>query len=353
MVKTLVIRLSVSLWVGSLNLSLSGLAQAELPKIQGTPTLDTPANLLNWPRDVEATTPDLSEPTSNRLFDLHGTFSNCEDIDLIFSTSGNYHMALYELWYDHFLPNSPTVQNWYYTTSPPIAPEQAANRNLTLGNLALRCSPHIAVGPKDVMAKLEKMGLAVGDPIPILRNRGNVLLVRKGNPKNIQSIWDLGRADVKVVTSNPNTEPGSFSNYSNSIYQIAKNDSNSLEPNLAAAELFNSVFKGGDRWLAGARIHHREVPWSIAYGQADVGLMFYHLALYVQRTFPDLFEIVPLGGTVEQPQPLPGNQIATLFVVRVAGELTPGQEQAREQLIEALLSEQFTAILSEHGIDRP
>jgi hypothetical protein len=202
------------------------------------------------------------------------------------------------------------------------------------------------------MNALQKLELTQGEPIPFIRNRGNVILVKKGNPKQIQSIFDLGKPGIRVVTPNPDREKGSFENYSTSIYEIAKNAS---PPNsLAAESLFHSIFNQHDKWLSGVTIHHREIPHSIAYGHADAGIIFYQLALYVKQSFPDLFDIVPLGGTVENPKPLPGNRIATLFFLPLkVVDITPKQEQARSQLSEAFLSEKFTQILNKYGLDRP
>ena len=343
---------------------------AAVPEITGSPEIDTP-QLLDWPLDIPSTTPDLSEPTSNRIFDLHARISNCEDTNIVLSTAGNYHMALRDLWYDYYLPKTEhLVRNWYYTTSPPVSAEQIQNKTLTFGNIRLECTPSIAVGPAGLMEDLQELGVINGDPIPVIRNFGNAILVKKGNPKHIRNIWDLGRPGIRVVTSNPDTEPGSFGNYSNSVFNIADQDP---EPprGWTAEKLFNTIFNGkqpghkkyrkhrhhhgkySNKWLAGKRIHHREVPWSVAYGDADAGLMFYHLALYMVRTFPDLYDIVPLGGTVNNPQPVDGNQVATLFIAKVAGDFNAHQLQAREELIDAYLSVDFDMILNNHGLRRP
>lgn len=344
---------------------------AEVPAITGSPTIDKPP-LLEWPLDIDATDPDLSEPTANNINDLHARISKCDDINVVLSTAGNYHMALRDLWYDYFLPrNKDIIRNWFYTTSPPISPEQIQNLTLTFGNVRLECRPIIAVGPKGLMDTLAKLNVIEGDPIPVIKNQGNVILVKKGNPKKIKSIWDLGRKDIKVVTSNPYTEKGSFSNYRDSIFNIALNDADK-PANWTAERLFNAVFNSTEKynkhnymhthkpkhrnrikWLSGKRIHHREVPWSIAYGQADAGLIFYHLALYMVRTFPDKFDIVPLGGTVENPQPLDGNKQATMFITRIKGELNNDQYQSREALINAYTSSEFDLILNNHGLLRP
>jgi hypothetical protein len=348
---------------------------AQAPAITGSPEIDGP-NLLDWPLDFGLQSPSLIEPTANKLNDFHGEINDC---DMVLSTPGNYHMALKELWVQYLekFPANEPLKNWYYTTSPPISVEQIPNNLVQFGNMYARCRPQVAVGPKaviDALKGLEVNGQAVtkGESIPVIKNYGSVLLVKKNNPKGIKSIWDLGKKNIKIVTSNPDTETGSFTNYKNTIYDIAKNDS-TPPSGWDADKLFNSIFNsqssshhGNDnnhgnhnnygnqsKWISGERIHHREVPWSIAYGKADVGIIFYHLALYIVRTFPDKFEIVPLGGTADDPQPLLGNNQGTMHIVRIDGDWTSKQLDATEKLIESYMSDEFTEILQSHGLRRP
>jgi hypothetical protein len=110
--------------------------------------------------------------------------------------------------------------------------------------------------------------------------------------------------------------------------------------------------KNHPKWVAGEKIHHREVPWSIAYGQADVAVIFYHLALDAVTRFPDTFEIITLGGTAENPQPLPGNQVGAHFAIRIKGSWSEKQIQTRERLIDTFNSAEFTSILEKHGLQR-
>ncbi len=349
------------------------------PAITGSPTIVSP-DLLEWPGDFPEETPSLTEPTANRLADFHGEFSDC---DIVLSTAGNYHMALKEMWQlylgsyvDHL-----DIRNWFYTTSPPISPAQVLSGVVQFGNLNARCVPQVAVGPAAVMNQLSAAGVNDGAPVPIIRNKGNVILVKKGNPKHIRTVWDLGRRDVTLVTPHPTLEPGSFGNFSGSIYGIAANDP-SPPPGVTAEDLFDIIFNGqtpynrhyqwtdggrqgcghghDDRgrdgrpqWVTGKRIMHREQPWAIYSGNADAGVIFYHLALYFVRTFPDQFEIVPLGGTVDDPQPLPGNRVGVMQAVRIAGDWTPRQLEAREALMDAFMSDDFSDILAYHGLERP
>jgi len=321
-------------------------AQNGHPEITGQPKVYSP-DLLAWPRDFNAAKPDLSEPTSNRIYDLHLQLNNCEDMDLIVSTSGNYHMALTDFWYNTLLKEHP-IKNWYFSTSPPISVDQASNSTLNFGNVGLNCMPHIAVGPKGIMDSLRQAGLTVGMPIPIFTNRGNVLLVKKGNPKGINSLYDLAQPNVTLATSNPYSEPGSFGNYATSIFQMALQDRGQE----AAQKLFTTLFGANtNKWVVGKRIHHREVPHLVYTGQADVGIVFYHLARYFKNTFPNQFDIIPLGGTIQNPAPMPGNKIAKLYAVKINTPLTEKQEFNRTLLLTLLHSESFHKILLKHYIN--
>ncbi len=328
-------------------------AWAEMPEITGNPVIDTP-QLLDWPADRGMVTPSLNDPTSNTLFDFHGVISSC---DLMLSTEGNYHPALCDVWpifLDKF--KDKPLHNCFYITSPPIIIEQIKNQTLEFGNLYITCMPSVAVATKVVMDTLVHEGYADGPVYPLYRDRGAVILVKKGNPKQILSVWDLGRKDVRLVTPNPKLEPGAFKNYLTTLYGIASHDKH--PPKQASADalihrIFNNAGRDLYKWLAGARIHHRDLPWSVAYGKADAAIILYHLGLFTVQTFPDTFDVVPLGGTVADPNPQEGTIINTRFVARIKGNWSTRQLEALEKLVETLLSDDFTKILEKRGLLRP
>jgi hypothetical protein len=329
------------------------LARAEAPQITGKPVIDAPA-LLEWPPDQGLLTPNLNDPTANVLNDVHAQISSC---DLVLSTEGNFHPALRDIWprYLAKFKDQPLV-NWLYTTSPPIAYEQLAHGVVQVGNLSVTCRPAVVIASRQVVEKLVKAGYTESSPIPLLQDRGEVILVKKGNPKGIHSVWDLGREGVRLVTPNPGLEPGAFANYSATIANIAAQDPHPPK-GMSAERLVNLIFNDGsrdpDKWLAGPRIHHRDLPWSVAFGKADAAVILYHLGLYTQQTFPDRFDLVPLGGSVADPQPLKGTVVQPRYGVRIKGNWTERQKEAREQLLETLLSPEFTKILKKRGLVRP
>ena len=333
-----------------LGVCLSAQASA-LPPITGTPVIDAP-NYLAWPADRGTLEPNLNDSTANLLQDLHGHMDNC---DLVLSSEGNYHPALQDIW-PVFLAKfkDRPLKNWMYTTSPPVVVPQLAHGLVQFGNFLLGCRPSVAVASGRVINALIVAGVTEGKSVPLYTDRGSVILVKHGNPKKIRTVWDLGRDDVQFVTPNPVLEKGAFANYAGTLYGIARQDAHAPAGE-TADDLFNKVFNSTvpGKWLAGARIHHRDIPWSIAYGHADAALLFSHLARYTQQSFPDLFDIVPLGGTVDDPQPLPGSLTGTRYLVRIKGDWNARQIEAREVLIETLRSPTFTGVLVRRGLLRP
>lgn len=332
-------------------LLISTAATAAVPAITGTPIIDT-TSILAWPTDQGNVNPNLNDANANVLFDFHGEINSC---DFVLSTEGNYHPALHDIW-PIFLAKfqDEPLKNAFYTTSPPVFTPQVQHGVLQFGNLYAKCRPQVAAGGMAAIKKLQAIGQADGAPIPFYQDRGEVILVKKGNPKHIHTVWDLARPDVHYVSPNPVLEPGAFNNYVNTIYGIASEDRNP-PPGMTPEGLIDAIFNSPvrDKWYAGARIHHRDVPWSIAYGHADAGVILYHLGRFTQQTFPDQFDIIPLGGTVDDPQPLPGSVSSVRYMVKVKGNWTDRQNQATQTFIDTLLSDDFTVILEARGLKRP
>lgn len=341
------------------SLLASSVAAVEIPEITGEPKV-VGQQTLQWLReggdDVVPEHPHNHPSLTGRanvLDDLHGVVDTSHT-DLSISTAGNFHRFLNAFMRNEFLPANPEVNQYFYSTSPPVSVDQTSYERLSFGNLTLQGRPMVAMGPKSLMNKLSAMGYTASEPRKILSNHGNVLLVRKGNPKRIQNIWSLGRRNVRVATSNPTTEPGSFGNYASSLFhitfwQVFEETGNMDYAEKLATKFYNRIFNGKkgrkDKWVVGDRIHHRDVPQLIADGDADVAPIFYHLAQTAIEANPDMFEMVPLGGSIAEPEPVTGNKVATMFVVKIDGDWTTEQLEHQDRFYDAISSHVSNEVL--------
>ena len=362
-----------------------------VPIVTGQPVDVQHLGIIDWPQDEAVVEPYLTQAAANDLNDLHGDVA----CDVIISTPGNYHMALKDAMkgrpdlghiglQTQVQLNAPagTRISVCWSTSPPVAVEQIANRTLQFKNLHLEGRPTLAVGPNGVMDQLI-LDDSVNLPsvAPLLTNKGNVILIRAEKAGLINNVCDLG-GTTRVVTPNPVLEPGSFSNFSATIFDVANLNSLSCD----ATALFNSIFSqdislfdltaldnpydinaimsvfgrgtspqgNGAKWVASSRIMHRDIPYALCNDQADAAVIFYHQATYLKKTLASSgcdLKIVPMGGTVANPQPVPGNKVGALKIAKVKGNFAPEIKSARTLIHDFLTTSPIWGqILADHGM---
>lgn len=287
---------------------------------------------LDWPDEQAAGDTNYarwSQPGSNICLDFHGDPARAK---LVVFSDGNHHMALRDC-LDLFLRQNIGLSGIFYATTPP-APivGMLKNGGLQMGNLIISASPHVFISPPEVLDKLVAGGFMSGH-VPFVQNRGSVLLVRKENPGQIFNVSDLMREDIRLFISNPDTEKVSYTAYHNTLKDLSSNPDFPDE----------KIAKG--QVIFGERIHHREAPKAVADGRADAAIVYYHLALRYIRIFPSLFEIIPLGGTPSDPQPLPGNVISSTH----AGLVNRGGRWG-ESFLRFLSTKIVKEIYSHHGL---
>jgi hypothetical protein len=375
--------------------STAGLA---VPPVTGEPVIVQHLGKLDWPQDDAVTIPYLTQLSANDINDLHGEVT----CDLIISTPGNYHMALLDAMKGRKDLGHTGLQEQVkkqfdvtvcWSTSPPISVDQIPAADLQFKNIHLTGRPALAMGPGGVMnALVEKGYVDKATRQPFLRNQGNVILARADKAKKIKNVCDLG-GKTRVATPNPKLEPGSFGNFSGTIFNVADKTNFGCK----ATELFNSIFsqdlskidtsafnnpyaingvlavfgvgenkhKKDDhnkksstpRWIASSRIMHRDIPYALCHNEADAGVIFYHQAVYLKRELGKKgcnLEIVPLGGTEADPKPLPGNKVGTLHIAKVSGSFPQKVLDARDVIYTFLTSSPiWTQIMADHGIVDP
>ncbi len=297
---------------------------------------------LNWPRETAVAAPEAfcwQHPESNICLDFHGDPRRAR---LVVFSDGNHHMALHESLRLYLTRHEEVQDVFYVTTPPPVLLEALKRGGVSIGNLQVSVTPHVFISPPAVLEQLVSLGYMNGHR-PFMRSRGNVLLVRHGNPKRIEGVADLAREDVRLFLSNPHTERASNEVYVASLKALAAE---------IGIELDFLDADGGtnfsQRICFGQRIHHREAPQALVDGRADVAMIYYHLALRYVRIFPGVFDIIPLGGKALDPQPAPGNAISTFH----AGIVGDGGDWGAS-LLDFLMDHEVGMIYRQHGLARP
>jgi hypothetical protein len=115
------------------------------------------------------------------------------------------------------------------------------------------------------------------------------LLVRKGNPFGINGLGDVARTGARLAQAD-SVEAGARAGNRAAIEGL-------IGKPAADAFFANEV----EHFPGRLGITHRDVPEMLARGYADVGLTQYHLISYWARTFPNLFQLVPIAGAERFP----------------------------------------------------
>jgi hypothetical protein len=291
--------------------------------------------MLNWPgegvrgEDVPTT---WSQSESNVMLDFHG---DPRTAGLSVFSDGNHHMALEEA-LQSFRDAFPEVGEVFYATTPPgPVVELLRGGRMKIGNFILSARPHLFLCPPQVLDRLVAEGhMAVHRPF--VKNRGSALLVPKGNPKRIVSVTDLTRNDVRLFLSNPETETVSYKGYVDTLRALAVLEGCDVS--------FLSVTASNRKICFGRRIHHREAPEALAAGIADAAVVYYHLALRYVRVFPEIFDMVSIGGSGQAPDP------ANVIGFTHAGLIGEGGRWGRACL-DFLFTPQVARIYRAHGLD--
>ncbi len=293
--------------------------------------------LLEWPAETvlaEEQIEQWCQTESNIVLDFHGDPIKSK---LVVFSDGNHHMALLAS-LKVFHKENPEVKDIFYATTPPYPILKILQNNaIRLGNLTLSVRPHVFISPPKVLDRLQEQGYLQSHRL-LAQNKGSVLLIRRKNRKNISSLADLMRSEVRLFVSNPETERVSYRGYRQTLEGMAKRQE------LDVDQFCNAVFDETAVW--GRRIHHREAPEALAAGKADAAIIYYHLALRYTRIFPGLFDIIPLGGTKTHPQPYPENRIAKIHIGLIADGGAWGYRFA-----EFMASRTVADIYADHGLD--
>jgi ABC-type molybdate transport system substrate-binding protein len=202
----------------------------------------------------------LHVPDIDNVPDLHG---NPCDAKLVLFIGGNQFFVLPRLIAGFEKQHPELAGHIFYETLPPgvLRKQMAQNNALTLGNLTVRIQPDVYAAGARVVHEMVTQG-ALDHPVSYTTNN-LAIMVAAGNPKNIHSLKDLGRSDVRLSMPNPETEG------------VAKQIQESLRK-AGGGELVRAAYdekvKTGSSFLT--QIHHRQTPMRILDGKSDAGVVW-------------------------------------------------------------------------------
>ncbi|UIR56320.1 substrate-binding domain-containing protein [Sphingobacterium sp. SRCM116780] len=201
-------------------------------------------------------------PGIDNIPDLYGEIENPQ---LVIFFAGNQFMVIDDL-IKTFKKEYPQYERIFVETLPPgILAKQIQGGSLTIGNLKITHTPDVYTAGQ---RRITEMGDYFDQTITYATNK-LTLMVPKGNPKNIQSLRDLQRKDVRISMPNP-------------AWEGVGEQIKTAYRKVGGEELVRTIMeeKVADKTTYLTKIHHRESPLRILEGHADVAPVWYSEAAF-------------------------------------------------------------------------
>jgi molybdate transport system substrate-binding protein len=201
-------------------------------------------------------------PGIDNVPDLYGDIN---DPQLVVFFGGNQFMCIDEL-IAAFKKEHPQYMRIFAETLPPgILADQIINGSIVIGNLRITLKPDVYTSEKNRMDQMPEYFLKT-EPYT---NNQLAIMVKKGNPKKITGLLDLGRKDVNVSMPNPEWE---------GIGKRIEEACVKAGGEKLKQEIMVTKVKDSTTFLT--QIHHRQSPMRILYDQSDAAPVWYSEAYY-------------------------------------------------------------------------
>ena len=216
-----------------------------------------------WNKPPESTVM-FTIPGIENVPDLYGDII---DPQLVVFFAGNQFMCIDDLMAE-FKKQYPQYQRIFAETLPPeILAKQIEGGSITIGNMRITLKADVYTGGKSRINLLKNY---FTDTVTYAFNK-LAIMVQKGNPKNIESLIDLGRIDIRISMPNP-----AYEDIGKLIEQAYVK--------VGGEELKNTIMvnkvKDSSTYLT--QIHHRQSPMRILYNQSDAAPVWFSEAYYQQ-----------------------------------------------------------------------
>ena len=204
----------------------------------------------------------------------YGQIGDSYTADLVMYLAGNQFMVMEELIQD-FQQKNPDIGKIYVETIPPgqILKGQILKQGTIQGQKTARNPDLFASVNLGHLKKLKQKSLM--DAYMVYTHNKLELMVARGNPKGIRGPEDLARDDLVQSHPNPLTE-GIFKFYGSQMLK----DLGLYEKVTGGQKCKSCWAVEGKTWFTSR--HHRETPWRIEQGKADVGIVWTTEVLHAQ-----------------------------------------------------------------------
>lgn len=223
-------------------------------------------------------------PKSSVMFTIPGVdnvpdlFGDVNDPQLVVFFAGNQFMCIDDL-LAAFKRIYPQYQRIFAETLPPgILAKQIEGGDITIGNMRITVKPDVYTAGK---SRIDQMAHLFTDTAVYAYNK-LAIMVRKGNPKQVKGLKDLGRKEIRVSMPNPAWE--GIGRRIEEAYVKAGDES-----------LKNTVMvaKVKDRSTFLTQIHHRQSPMRILYNHSDAAPVWYS-EVYYQKMINHPVEMITI-----------------------------------------------------------
>ena len=255
--------------------------------------------------------------------DIYGDINNP---DLVVFLGGNQFMVLDEL-LPAFRKKHPQYKRILVETLPPgILLQQIKNGALLMGNMHITVKPDVYTSGKKTMEENASL-FSLTRPYSATRL---MLMVQKGNPKNIRTLTDLAGDSIRV--SLPDKKIEGIGETIEKVYTKAGHTK-------AYERIAKQKVTDGSTFVT--QIHHRQSPLRILNNHSDVAPVWETEVFYQQQ----------LGYPVEGvPIPEEGNKPS----VSVAGVLKNApHKKAAQDFVNFLTGPEAAAIFKKYGFSLP
>lgn len=267
-------------------------------------------------------------PQSKVMFTVPGVdnvpdlFGDINDPQLVVFFAGNQFMCIDDL-LAAFKKEHPKYQRIFAETLPPgILAKQIAAGSVTIGNMRITLKPDVYTAGKNKMDQLPQL---FSKTEPYAYNR-LALMVQKGNPKQVKTLKDLDRNDIRVSMPNPEWE---------GIGKRIEEAFVKAGGETLRKKIMDDKVKDSTTFLT--QIHHRQSPMRILYNQSDAAPVWYSEAFY-QQMIGHPTELIEIPST---------ENIAATYV---AGQMKNAPHlQAAKDFMDFLVSEKAKAIYRKYG----